>query len=465
MYEIKKKDLMYGYVAYFFKYSSNILVLPFIVKNLLSSEYAVWNIFLAFNTFIILFDLGYGVVIQRYVMYAYSGAKEISSGGMPQIVEGKQPNYKLLYQIMITSSKIYSRIAKLSAILLIFLTPYILYISNAEFEVFYILISWGIFSLSVVISMYTLSEATIIKGLGMIGELQKITLINSIFSTVIKIVLLEFGLGILGLSVSFFTTSILLFYQYFRITTTFINRDLNLYKMLKRNYEKEFSESFKIIKEKSRGIGGVLVSNFIQNQMFTIIAPIFISLKTMGMYGLTWQVVNVVASLSSITFSSYIMRMGNFMVSNRKKELKETFSITIFIFLILYFIGSLIILIFGNQMLGLIESNTSLLPIQQIFLIIIYTFMIQINQKATNILSLSNNQKYVKSLIISSVLIATINVFLLYNGFGITEVLLSGIIIYSVYNLWKWPYEAMKLCSVKISDFYTLSYNKFKTYI
>ncbi len=462
MFEIKKKDLFYGYIAYFFKYAGNILVLPFIVRNLSSSEYAIWNIFLAISTFVVLFDLGYGVVIQRYAMYAYSGAEEIDSNTVPQITRNTEPNYKLLYQIMIASNKIYSRISKLSSIALIILSPYIVYISRSEYSYMQIIIPWIVFSFSVVINMYILSDATIIKGLGLIGQLQKIILINSIFSTAVKMISLELGLGILGLSISFLVTSILLAIQYMRITSNEKNKNINLYSSLKKTFDNDFIESFKVIKDKSKGIGGVIISNFVQNQLFTIVAPIFISLEVMGRYGLSWQVISIVASLSSITFTTYTMRMGNYLVSNKMKELKETFSITVSIFLVLYFTGSLVTLSFGKNILSFIGSNTELLPRFQLILVVIFVFIIQINQKATNIISLSNNQNYVKSLMVSSGLIAVINVVLLFLGFGITEVLISGILIHSSYNLWKWTSDSMKLCGVKFTDFYKLPYLKIK---
>ena len=462
MFEIKKKDLFYGYIAYFFKYAGNILVLPFVVRNLLSSEYAIWNIFLAISTFVVLFDLGYGVVIQRYVMYAYSGAEEIGSNTVSQKTKSTEPNYKLLYQIMIASNKIYSRISKICSIALIILSPYIVYISSSKYSSIQILIPWLVFSFSVVINMYILSDATIIKGLGLIGQLQKITLINSIFSTLVKMISLELGLGILGLSISFLVTSILLAMQYMKIISIEKNKNIILYNSMKKTFDCDFVESYKVIKEKSKGIGGVLISNFVQNQLFTILAPIFISLEIMGRYGLSWQVISIVASLSSITFTTYTMRMGNYLVSNKTKELKETFSITVSIFLVLYFTGSLITLSFGKNVLSFFGSNTELLPRFQLILVVIFGFIIQINQKATNIISLSNNQNYVKSLMVSSGLIAVINMVLLLFGFGITEVLISGILIHSSYNLWKWTLESMRLCGVKFTDFYLLPYFRIK---
>lgn len=465
MFKIKKKDLLYGYIAYFFKYSSNILVLPFVLINLTSPEYAIWNVFLAISTFVILFDLGYGVVVKRYIMFAYSGAESIDSEIIPKIKVTGQPNFKLLYQIMIASSRIYKKISKLSIIVLTLLTPYIIYISVSEYTVLQIVFPWAIFSTSVAINMYILSDATVIKGLGLIGELQKITLINSIVSTVLKMVLLELGLGVLGLSISFFATSLMLAYQYKKITNTVKNKNIGLFRAAMKSFNDDFKESFKIIKSKSKGMGKVIISNFLQNQIFIIIAPLFITLEIMGRYGLTWQIIGIVASLSSITFMTFTMQMGNYLVTDKKKKLRETFAITMLIFMVLYICGALVTMFFGRDILQIIGSNIDLLSNFQLFLVILYVFVIQMNQKSINILSLSNNQNFVKALIVSSALIVTINVVLLLFGFGITAVLINGIIIQSSYNLWKWLLESMKLCSVKFTDFYILPYLKIKKYL
>jgi|GEM_PF-5352702 len=452
MFEIKKRDVMLGYVAYFFKYASGLLVLPFIVRNLQTSEYAIWSIFLAINTFVILFDMGYGVVIQRYIMYAYSGAKEINYDKVPELIDGLEPNYRLFYHIIIAGKKIYGVISLISVVVLFLLTPYILFITRLDGETATVLTSWIIYSVSVVINMYVLSDATVLKGLGMVGKLQKITLINSIFNTLIRIVTLELGFGLIGLSLSFFAVAILLAFQYKKVTNSFIRKNRELYNECKQSFKDEFSNSFNIIRKKSKGIGGVLISNFIQNQLFTIVAPIFISLDIMGRYNLSWQLVSVVASLSSVAFASYTMRMGNYMVSNMEDKLKSTFALTVSIFLFMFLGGTSVLLIIGDDLLRMIGSNTEILPLSEFALVIIYVFILQVVQKSTTLISLSNNQQYVKSLIISSVSIAIVNITLLWLGFGIREVLINSIIIHSVYNLWKWSTKAFKLCKVNVKD-------------
>lgn len=435
------------------------------VSNLSSPEYAIWNIFLAINSFVMLFDLGYGVVIQRFVMYANSGVDHFENGSIPKLSSFKQPNYKLLYQLMVASSNIYINITRISSIILLLMTPYIIFISNDYYNVLQIIIPWIVFSLSVAINMYILTDSTIIKGLGLVGDLQKITLINSLISTVTKILTLQMGLGIIGLTLSFLGTSILLAWQYKRITNKVKNINIPLYAAAKKSFYPDFIESYNIIKTKSKGIGGVLISNFLQNQLFIIMAPLFLSLDIMGRYGVTWQIINIIASLSSITFSTYSMKMGNYLVSNNITKLKEIFSLTISLFLTLYTLGSFIVIFLGEYILQHVGSQTELLELHQVILIIFYVLIIQINQKSTLIISLNNDQQYVKSLIISSVIIGVTNIIVLYLGYGITVVLTSSIIIQSVYNLWKWGIESMKLCDVNFRDFIIQPLIKIRFYL
>lgn len=448
IFNIGKKDIGLSYLAYFLRFFSSIIILPFLLSSLTKSEYAIWNIFLAINTFVVLFDMGYGVVISRYAMYAYSGVKESELETLKDIKGSDEPNYYYLYQIMIAAKKIYSRISTIVIFVLIIMTMYILHIANNNLSTSQVVIAWLIFSLSVYFNMFILSEATIIKGLGMIKELQVITITNTLFGIISKIVLLKLGYNLIGLSIAYLITAMLLIIQYFKITNKIRKIKFAEYNKALKTFDDQFKRTFKIITSKSKGIGGVLISNFIQNQLFLLIAPLYLSLEVVGSYGLSWQLVSVIGAFSSVPFNTYLMKMGNLIVKDDKNKLKEVFSISTFIFVSFFVLGAFILTLFGADVLKLFNSNTKILPFIPLTVMILQGYILQSIQKNTNIISLTNEQSYVKALVISSIVTISLQMIIFNTNPNLLYLLLCNVMVQASYNLWKWGKVSMDICGV-----------------
>lgn len=448
MFNIGRKEVVISYFAYALKFLSSLIVLPFILTSISTEDFAIWSIFLAINTLVLLLDMGYGVVISRYAMYAYSGSESVDIDSETKPVVSDSPNYILLYQIMLTSTKIYKKLTIFAFFGLILMSIYLVVLTYTQPNFTEIMGAWAIYFISVCINVYILSEATVLKGLGKIKELQTIVITNSLFGIFLKIFLLEIGLQLIGLSLAYLITAAILAIQYFRNTNKVRKEKYQLFLDTKINFEESFVKTYESIRIKSKAMGGVVLSNFIQNQLFLLIAPIFLSLKIMGSYSLTWQLVSLIGAVASVPFNTYLMKMGNQMVSKEFKALKETFSIATFIFIFIFIIGSIGLVFLGYNILALMDSNTELLSRFPLILLLLYGFMNQSIIKSTNVISLSNNQDFVKSMVISSLLIILLQVMVMSFTSNLGYIFSVNILILSSYNYWKWGSKAFKLCNL-----------------
>src|SRR5690606_4576302 len=114
--------------------------------------------------------------------------------------------------------------------------------------------------------------------------------------------------------------------------------------------------------------------------------------------------------------------------------------------------GGVSLLVLGEYVLDLINSNTSLLSFSQIFFLLLYNFVLTNHQRSTNYISLSNVQPYVNSYIISSILSILFSFILMYFGVGIWGLILSNLIVQISYNGWKWPKEAFKRNKLNLTE-------------
>lgn len=403
-YNIKKFDVLLGYVGYGLRFFSNLILLPFILVELTSSEYAIWMVFIALNSFVILFDMGYGVVITRYTIYANSGL-DIDDVRKDFITKGtKLPNYYFLFQVMIGARKIYNNLSKIVSIILILLIPYILYISSTGTDQRDILIAWIIYSISIVINFVIMADSNIVKGLGLIRKLHIITITNLLITLIVKIILLFLGFSILGLAIGSLMGTLLLVIQYKIITSRLVKDKYQIFLEAKNDIS-NFKDIIITINKKSRGIGAVLISNFLQNQFLIILLPFFFSLQLIAQYGVTIQLITIIGSLASIIFSTYQSKLANLIVTQQKESLKHHYLLTNSIFIYMFIFGSVLILFSAEYVMSLLNSSVVLLPKQIVLLLTFQIFLFSSIQRAINLISYTNSQAFVRPLTYSSILI------------------------------------------------------------
>lgn len=388
----------------------------------------------------------------RYVMYAYSGIediKTITNEKNTKITIDSKPNLKLLAFIFIAMGKVYNKIIFVSATILSLLTIYILFIiekSDSTDNKTIFIASWIIFCISVVLNLSSMKDSSKMKGLNKIYDLQNITIVNSFLVMFSKILLLVLGYGIMGLAISNLLTVILLKVQYKLKLKDIYESNLSDLNYAKNNFFNEFSEEFASIKNKSKGMGGVLISQFLQTQFLIIILPLFLTLNSISEFTLSYQLASTIVSISSILFSVYYIKLGNSILKQDVEGSRKIYIKTFASFVLMFMLASLMILFMGKEILSLIKSNIELLPTKELLLLLIYMFVFQIVQRSTSIISLTNDQRFVKSLIYSSILSCIGVIIVLYFSNSLIHTLIWLISVQLAYNFWKWLIRSYIIC-------------------
>jgi O-antigen/teichoic acid export membrane protein len=445
MIKITKKDVLISYVGYFLKLFSNILVLPYVLIKLSSDEYGLWAVFLSLGSITILLDMGFGSVIVRYTTYAFCGATELPKRGLPNVTEEGDPNYKLLFLVILSAKKIYRNIGLIALSILVIGSLYILHIANGNLEKSEVLIAWLLYASGVVLSLYFMYYSSVYKGLGKIKDLQIMVIINQTIYVILQIVLLYLGFGIIALASSNLIVAILLRIQLSSRIKKIIKQNQDSYISAKSDFNNNYKTIYNSLVFNSKGLGYVLISTYIQNQGNIMLCSVFLSLKEVGSYSLTMQIIGVISAMSAVTFNTYLPRMNSLQLASKMEDLKNTYSMVTVLSYILFFIGGIILLMLGRVAVSLIGSKTTMLPMLQTSLLLLYIFIMTNHQRSTNFISLGNKQPYVKAYIISSMTSLLLSIILMYFGAGLLGLIISNLVIQSIYNGWKWPYEAFKI--------------------
>lgn len=453
MIDIKKKDVLIGYLGYFLKLFSNILVLPVILNKLTGAEYGLWSVFLSLGALTALLDMGFGSVLVRYTTYAFCGAKKIPKEGIPEVGENGSPNFILLFSILSSAKKIYRRMGLLALCLLLLSTVYIVHITVGKIQLSTVLIAWTLYCTGVALSMYFSYYNYFYKGLGKVGESQIIVIKNQIFYIFLQLVLLHCDLALIAVAASNFLAALLLRFQLSCKVNAIIKKNLNEYEYAgKQTQEKEVV--FKAITHNSKGLGYVLISNFLQNQGSTLLCAFFLDLETVGRFGLTTQLIGIINALSAMPFTTYIPKMSFLQLTKKSESLKDIYSLVTVLSFALFLLGGIVLLVTGDLLMSAIDSKTVMLPFTQTLLLLFYYLILANHQRCTSFISLRNIQPYIKAYVISSFMSLTLSTFLLFAGMDIWGIIISNILVQVCYNAWKWPLVAQQVCKVTVTELF-----------
>lgn len=440
-FQVGRKALFWGYIAQFVQYGTALLILPVILNKLPSEDMAIWYIFIAINSIVSLVDFGFSPSISKQVSFVYSGVTSLKKDGVANEVTENCINVNILNDLYKTCLLLYKRIA--IAIGFILLTLGSVYLFSVVNEICTsIIISWLLFSASLVYSFYYEYILVFIRGRGLIAEMNRLIIISKFIQILTLYILIFLNLGLLSLVISNFVS-------------TFILRFLG------RNYMIE-PEYMKVIKEKHNyndltnviwynakryGIASLGVVLLAQSNIF--LSGMFLSLKSVSELGLTIQFFAILAVVARVPLTSYMPKFSSLFVENNIREIRRYFFICQLQCYIIYIFGCSMILYFGNLVLiEFIHSKTMLPQSSVLILYSIFYLMELTHGNCVTLISAENNVIYYKTAIVSGIISISTTFVLLYLDMGIYSFPLGLIMGGLPYNVWKWPlyvYNRLKI--------------------
>ena len=435
----KRKDLIWSYFSKGLNIGVGILVLPIILKKLNSEELGIWYIFLAISGLISLLDFGFLPTLQRNIGYIFKGANDLQAEGVP-LKFNSFINYQLLYDSTYASKKLYYRITVIIFLLLnTFGNYYIFTIIKDVDNSLQIFIAWIIYALSLCINFYFYYYTALIKGKGLIGEAERITVISKLSFLFICYILFYFNFGLITLAIAnLVSIFILRLFSRKIFYTSEIKNNLKGLKVKNKNLLK-----IMMVNAKKVGIGSI--GGFLLSQGNTFIVSKFFSLEIVGQYGLTMQIFSILIGITGTIYQIYSPEFYEYRLKNYLEKLREKY-----IFCYMINLGLLLLGIFGIKFilpifLSLLGKDNSLLSKNQIIFLSICYILESIHGNAAFILSTGNYIPYVKASLLSGSAIIIISLLLInFTNLGIWSVLLSQFIVQLSYNNWKWPLEVNK---------------------
>ena len=444
--DIGKKDLVWTILATFFKLGAGVLLFPFILNKLPAQTIGIWTIFTSVGVISTLLDFGFNQSFARNVAYVFSGVKNLQKQGYQTLNEDNIPDelidYNLLKSTIRAMRFFYSRVALFLFLFLISVgTLYNHSILNDytgnQSEIY---VSWIIVCLNQSYSLYTLYFESLLYGRGLVKRSNQFVLLGYLMYVTVAVVFLMLGYGLIAIVSAQFISNIII-----RLGASISFFTKGIKEKLKYADDSNYKDVLTAISPNAVKVGLSALGSFVINKSSTFLGPYFVSLADMGAYGVTLQLINVVASVSQVFTNVYIPKVFQWRVEKKIEKIKHIFYTSSLILFVVFLGSYVVVLFFGNWTLNLMHSNTQLISNGLLSLLFIHTYLSTNHANAAQYLLSKNEVPFFKASLWSAFF--TLILFIIFEVFldlKLVGMILAPTIAQLVYQNWKWPLEVIK---------------------
>lgn len=433
---VNRKDLMWGYSAQLLNIGVGILLLPILVVTLKSEELGLWYVFMAMASLAQLLEFGFQPTIARQAAYIYNGATEIKRSGLPTTVPG-QLNVDLLVNLIYSSRYIYRWIAILVAVLLWGIGSLYIYTLNYTGDLTTAYTSWFLFASASVITFYFGYFNALLQGRGDITLVNKVIVASRVSYALLAIVLLLLKFNLLAIAIAPLVSCIInrilisrVFYNAKNIELKKIKPTVNLNKVLWANTWR---------------LGLVQFGAFLIQRGNMFIAATYLGLAVAASYGLTMQLSVIIMTLANQLMALQLPKMNALQAAGNKTELKNVYSSSVLVALILLISGFAGLTLLGEPILTLISSETKLINNQLLVLLGVVLLLETHHSISATYLTTTNQVPFLKAALVSGFGVTLFSFALVYWGdLGVAGLIIGQGLVQLCFNNWYWPRVAMQ---------------------
>jgi len=440
---IGQKDVMWNYVATILQSGVGVILLPFILKTFPQETVAIWTIFSTIMALTTLLDFGFGPSFARNVSYVVSGVTELKSTGY-QIVafENNEIDYGLFKGLINAMRWFYSRLAILLFLLLATAGTYYIYTVLQSYvgnhrEIY---IAWIILCLINTYSLYTLYYDSLLSGKGLIKQAKQIQVMGQGLYLIVAVVMILLHFNLIAI-VSAQALSIILR----RILSYHIIYTAEFKKALHNAVAKARKDFIKPILPNAIRLGITSIGLFMVTRSALLIGALYLSLSDIASYGITIQVVVIIAGIAGVYLYTYLPQIAQYRITNNIPSIRKIYLHGCGMMLLTFIVCGLALLFFGNWGLELIHSKTPLLS-RPFIAVALLIYLLETNHGfAGNILVTKNEVPFFKASLFAGVItLILLYIFFYFTHLGVWSMILAQGIAQGIYQNWKWPMVVLK---------------------
>lgn len=439
---IGKKEIAWSYVATAFTIGAGVILLPFILHKMPQETVGIWNIFQTITALVLMLDFGFRPTFARNISYIFSGVKTLQKDGVSHIDADAEVDYGLLKGSLLAMRRFYSWMAlAVFAVLLTAGTAYFYYILqkyNGDRQD--ALIAWILLIAINCYNLYTFYYDALLTGKGYVKRSQQINMLGQAIYLALAIGLIYAGFGLTAIVTSQLVSTIVRRILIYRV---FFTPELKSH--LESADPQEPKEILSAITPNAIKIGLTQLGGFLVNKSAILIGSAFLTLEEIACYGITIQVMDILARCATVPYQSFMPKLAQFRAENNLAELRRYYLCCTASLWAIYFVGGLAFVFLGDWALDIIHSQTHFVPtIMLCVMLLISTLEHNHAQSAGFIMADNRIPFFIPSLISGAATVLLLWIFLSPLNLGIWGMILAPGVAQLAYQNWKWPSVVIK---------------------
>ena len=439
---IGKREIAWSYVGTAFMIGAGVILLPFILHKMPQETVGIWNIFQTITALVLLLDFGFRPTFARNISYIFSGVKSLQRNGVAHTTSEAAVDYSLLKGTLLAMKRFYRWMAlAVFALLATAGTAYFYYIlqkySGDRQDA---LIAWILLIAINCYNLYTFYYEALLTGKGYVKRAQQINMLGQAVYLALAIGLIYAGFGLTAIVASQLISTVIRRILTYRVFFT---------PELKANIEsvepQEPKAILSAISPNAIKIGLTQLGGFMVNKSAILIGSAFLTLEQVACYGITIQVMDILARCATVFYQSYLPKLAQCRAENDLNGLKRYYILCTGSLLAVYAVGSVAWIFLGNWALDIIQSQTHFVPTAMLMVMLLISTLEHNHAVSAGFIMADNKIPFfIPSLVSGAATVVLLWVFLSPLQMGIWGLILAPGIAQLAYQNWKWPSVVIK---------------------
>ena len=439
---IGKREIIWSYAGTAFMIGAGVLLLPFILHKMPQETVGIWNIFQTITALVLLLDFGFRPTFARNISYIFSGVKTLQRDGVAHTTSESEVDYGLLKGTLLAMKRFYRWMSMaVFGILATVGTAYFWYIlqkySGDRQDA---LIAWILLIAINCYNLYTFYYDALLTGKGYVTRTQQINMMGQAVYIGLAIGLIYAGFGLTAIVASQLISTIIRRILTYRV---FFTPELKAH--LHDVAPQEPKGILQAITPNAVKIGLTQLGGFLVNKSAILIGSAFLTLEQVACYGITLQVMDILARCATVFYQSYLPKLAQCRAENDLNGLKRYYILCTGSLLAVYAVGGVAWIFLGNWALDLIQSQTHFVPTAMLMVMLLISTLEHNHAVSAGFIMADNKIPFfIPSLVSGAATVLLLWIFLSPLQMGIWGLILAPGIAQLAYQNWKWPSVVIK---------------------
>ena len=437
----------------------NFLLLPFLVVFLSDDMLGLWYVYVAVGNLVMLFEFGFNPTFARNFAFCWSGAKGLTREGCVRSEGNGDVDPALLAHLLVACRRVYGRITLVALVAL--LVPGTLYIASVagSLDMLEVFLSWAVFSCGVLLNLYYLYYAAMLRGIGSIAVESKIKVTARLTQLAATAVLLYLGFGIVGATVGFMANALV--YRFISYRAFWGDSRIRALGIKSIPLERDrVSQVYKTVSYNACKDGGIQVANYISTQAGSLICSSCLGLAQAGVFSIAMQFATAIGNMALALMNSYRPMLQSAFQRGDMQLVRERFSRCVVCYCILFMAMFLAVLFVAYPLLSVFKPGASFDSLVYCGASV-YFFLFDWCALFAAMLCNMNEIPYFKAYAVSGIGGLLLSAALVcFTPLGVWGLILGFAVPQCVYNVWKWPCETSRRLETTVPELLAMGLRK-----